>query len=212
MAQIKFYSADGLHEPFDIDIAGSGLGFYGAGGFGKSVPVGEYQENTFVTDGNGIVQGPQGNNVKWIHANSGEVPTDNQLNLLDIPNALATLKIEFTHESEVEVQNAELRIYDRSDITVGASGVTTKVAEIIHPSETQTGQLGSGDASWIEPAGSSVVVELAQSPGVSGLYAADGESSTRADTIHSWYCAVASSPDSIGSKTQYGLYVSLEYL
>jgi hypothetical protein len=111
----------------------------------------------------------------------------------------------------VKVQNVEARIYDRNNINVAASGVTTRIAEIIHPSVVQEAG-GSGDAAWIEPAGSGVTVALAQSPGESGQYAGDGVTSTRADTIHDWYMAMSASPDSIGSKTQYGLYVSLEYL
>jgi hypothetical protein len=50
---------------------------------------------------------------------------------------------------------------------------------------------------------------LIASPGTSGL------SPSGADTVdvqHDWYVAISGSPDSIGSKTQYGLYVSLEYL
>lgn len=210
MASIKFYSEKG---GTDVELyGGSGLGFYGSGGFGHSVPVSYYQENTYITDADGVDEGPQCNNVKWIHANSGELSGAVQKNLLDISNAHASLNIRFSHTSVVQVQNVELRIYDRNDIDYGASGVTSKVAEIIHPSATETGQLGSGDAAWITPAGSSVVVPLSDCPGESGLYAGSGAGSTQTDDRHDWYVAISARPDSIGSKTQYGLYVSLEYL
>jgi hypothetical protein len=209
MASLDFYIEAG--GDFDIDMAGSGLGFYGSGGFGTSVAVNDWQETTYVTDGNGLVQGPQAQNVKWTHANSGEVDGSVNLPLSWIPNYQTSLNVRFTHGTEVKVQNVEARIYDRNNINVGASGVTTRVAEIIHPSVTQEAG-GSGDSAWIEAAGSGVTVTMADSPGMSGYYAGDGDDSTREDTRHDWYLALTASPDSIGSKTQYGLYVSLEYL
>ena len=60
--------------------------------------------------------------------------------------------------------------------------------------------------------GSGIVVPLAQSPGPSGHYAGNGTGNTGQYTQHDWYLAITASPDSIGSKTQYGLYVELEYL
>lgn len=207
MAAIKFYGDSA--GPFDIDMAGSGLGFYGAGGFGTSVAVAAYQDNTFITDGNGALQGPQSNNVKWTHANSGEVPTANNLDLRYIPNAKSSVNIRFTHGSAVQVQNAELRIYDRVTITVGASGVTTKAYECRHTSPSDA-ILGSGLTTWTTPEGSGTVLDLVDSPGISGV-AAHG-SSTTPSIQHDWYTALSSRPDSIGSKTQYGMFVSLEYL
>ena len=208
MASIDFF----LYRTgnWDLDVLGSGLGFYGSG-FGTSVPVGSYQDTTYATDSTGVTQGPQGNNVKWRHANSGEVAGSTVLDLQKIPNYQATLNIRFTHASAVEVQNVEARIYDRSSINAGAVGVTTKMAELIHISDSQA-NTGSGDSAWITPVGSSVTVTLAQCPGTSGWWAAAGATSTYSDDRHDWYVAISASPDSIGSKTEYGLYVSLEYL
>jgi hypothetical protein len=206
MAQIDFYADD-----FGVtNLNGSGLGFYGDS-FGDSVDVGEYQDATFITDGNGLVEGPQVNNIKWTHANSGSINGLASVALNKIPNYLATLNIRFTHSTSVKTQNVKLRIYDRSSINNAASGVTTKVAEIIHPDTVQNAN-GSGDTSWVEPAGSSVVMTLAPSPGLSGLYAGDGSNSTYEGTRHDWYAAISATPTSIGSKTQYALYVELEYL
>jgi hypothetical protein len=209
MASIDFYVEAG--GDFNIDMAGSGLGFYGASGFGTSVAVSSWQDTTYVTDGNGLIQGPQGNNVKWTHANSGEVDGSTNLDLTYIPNYQASLNVRFTHGSAVQTQNVEARIYDRNNINVAASGVTTRMAEIIHPNVSQVAG-GSGDTAWIEPAGSGVTVSLAQSPGESGQYAGNGTTSTYQDTRHDWYLGITASPDSIGSKTLYGLFVSLEYL
>lgn len=102
-----------------------------------------------------------------------------------------------------------MRIYDRTAINNDPSGVTCYCAEVIHPSFTQTGSLGSGDASWIHVHGSAVVMDLVASPGVSGIRPNGASTSS---TVHDWYVALSPSPDSVGSKTQFGLYVELEYL
>lgn len=207
MAEINFYA-----DSFGItNLNGSGLGFYGAG-FGQSVNVGEWQDTTFITNGNGTSQGPQVNNAKYVNTMSGIVNgASSGVLLTQIPNYLATLNIRFTHNVSVQVQNVKLRIYDRSNINNPASGVTTKVAELIHPDIIQNNN-GSGDTTWLTPQGSALIMDLAPSPGYSGLYAGNGSNSTRADTRHDHYIAISASPDSIGSKNLYGLYVSLEYL
>jgi len=207
MATVSFFA-----DTFGVqNLGGSGLGFYGAG-FGSSVEVGEYQESTFITNGAGTAQGPQVNNITWTHNNSGEVNgAGASINLLSIPNYLATLNIRFTHSTAVKTQNAKLRIYDRTSINNNPSGVTCKVAELIHPHTLQT-QVGSGSSSWAQPVGSSIILDMAKSPGMSGLVAGNGSVSTADDTRHDWYTAISASPDSIGSKTQFALYFETEYL
>ena len=199
---------------YDLKLGGSGLAFFGDPGFGSSVEVGAYQGTTFVSNGAGTARGAQAQNVKFLNAGSGILgATASGIGLRTIPNYQSTLNIRFTHSSQVKAQNCELRIYDRYNINKAASGVTTKVAEIIHPRVTQT-TTGSGDRTWISPGGSGVVVNFAQSPGVSGEFAGDGVSviSTKRSTRHDWYAAISASPDSIGNKTQYGLFFALEYI
>lgn len=204
MATIDFFA-----DTYNLN--GSGLGFYG-GGFGQSVDVGSYQTTTFITNGAGTAQGAQVNNVKYLNSASGIVGSATSgIWLTQIPNDLATLRIRFTHSSAVKAQNVIARIYDRVNINNPASGVTTKVAEIIHPSSVQT-NTGSGDTTWLTPGGSSVTVTLAPSPGSGGAYAGNGSNSTRADSVHEWFVILSGSPDSIGSKSSYGFYLSLEYL
>lgn len=210
MASIDFYINTG--SDFNITTGLSGLGFFGDNGFGASVPVSAWQGRTFVTDGNGTIQGPEAKNIKYLNAGSGILgQTGTGIGLQAIPNYQATLNVRFTNGTAVKTQNAELRIYDRVNINLGASGVTTKVAELIHPGITNVAN-GSGDSQWLTPIGSSVVCQLAPSPGMSGFFAGNGSNSTYSDTRHDWYVAMSASPDSIGAKTQYGLYVSLEYL
>lgn len=194
------------------DLSGSGLGFYGDAGFGASVLVGAWQGHTYITDSAGVNLGPEAANVKYLNAQSGILgQTGSGIALTAIPNDQATLNIRFTNSSPVQATNVQLYIYDRTNPNNPASGVTTMVAEIIHPGNTQA-NTGSGDSSWIEPGGSGVVVSLSPSPGTSGQYAGNGSNSLWDDTQHDWYVAISASPDSIGSKTLYGLYVSLEYL
>lgn len=205
MSQIDFYAG----ENFTINnLAGSGLGFFGSAGFGASISVSAYNESTFITDANGTVQGPQVDNAKWVHPSSGTINGAGPYALTHVPNYLATLGIAFTHSSAVKTQNVKLRAYDGSNINNNPSGVTIKVAELIHPN-TSVGAGGSGSSSWNTPTGSSVVVTLAASPGLSGL-SPNGPSTT--STTHNWYLLISESPDSVGSKTQQKLYVELEYL
>lgn len=201
MATLSFFADDdGIQT-----LNGSGLGFYGSA-FGNSVQVGSYQDTTFITNGAGSTEGPQVNNNKWTHPSSGSINGAASVGLDQITNKLATLNIRFTHTSAINTQNAKMYIYDRTDKNNPASGVTTKVAEIIHPDPVQNAN-GSGDTSWITPTGSSVTVDFVASPGMSGI----NPGLATADR-HDWYASISASPDSIGSKTLYGLYFELEYL
>lgn len=216
MAQLSFYAGAGeINQIFDL--AGSGLGFYGAGGFGASVQVGQFQDNTYITDPTGAINGPKADNVKWVAPNSGMIPTNDVRLLTEIPNQRASLKLAFSHTSPVKTQNIFIRIFDRNNIDAPATGVTTMVAELVHPWATQT-PTGSGDATWSNLGGSGGTIggrtydpplQLINSPG-SGGWSPSGVNTT--DTLHEWYLAISASPDTIGSKTAYGLYASLEYL
>lgn len=203
MATIGFYADD-----FEVtNLNGSGLGFFGAA-FGSSISVGEYNTTTFITDGNGINQGPQVNNVKYVHPSSGQINGGANILLTSIPNYLATLNIRFTHPSPVQLQNSELRIYDRVNINNDPSGVLCRVAEIVHPSPLQVAG-GSGDSTWQNVAGSGSILSLRPSPGYSGLY--NNGTSTRPDTRHDIYVVCSSSPSSLGSKL-FSAFFSTEYL
>ena len=189
------------------NLSSSGLGFYSTS-FGGSVAVGSYNQTTWITDSNGTIQGPQCDNIRWRHPSSGSINEAAPVSLISIPNYLATLNIRFNHTSAIKTQNAVVRIFDRSNINNNPSGVTTRVAEIIHTDTVQNAN-GSGDATWLTPMGSSVTVSLVASPGHSG-HSPNGAGTQ--DANHDWYVAISPSPDSIGSKTQFGLYVETEYL
>lgn len=205
MAQLDFY-VDSLASDHHINnLSGSGLGFYGAS-FGASVAVGAYQDTTFVTDSNGTTNGGSADNVKWLHASSGQC-TSGSIHLHEIPNKDATLNIRFTNATAVKTQNTKLRIYDRVSINNDPSGVVCWAASIIHP-WTATTPSGSGSLTWTQPRGSSVILSLTDSPGMSGL-SPNGSNTT--ETRHDYYVALSASPSTVGSKL-FALYVSLEYL
>ena len=325
MAEIKFQVLGQVNGNASVDtFSGSGLAFYGTSA-GSSVQIGAFQDNTYVANADGSSYSSAAGNVKYV-ANtfpSGMCTTDGfggaefTTGLSGVCSYQATMGVQFGHTTAVKTQNVQLRIYDRSNINHPASGVNTKVAEIInhngHSDSTNQGTLGnpstvvgSGDFFWWgEPwpteystkgyytnssgevfynglssasrvngdsrlatagvagsyasvGGTGVVVPLANSPGsgqkqlnnnnaagatgqiwpkwtqyVSNTAQADsalvpaasnfGDGSsasnlaktyggTGLDTHHTWAVALSASPLSIGSKEQYGLYVSLEYL
>ena len=248
MAEIIFYAnetsiAGGANSTLIDHTSGSGMGFFG-GGFGISVPVGQYQDTTFVTNSDGTSSGIRVKNTKYIADNT--IPNSGvssnggaTIGLSGMPNYYAPLNVRFTHSEAVRVQNCKLRIFDRNDISKQASGVTTKVFESRHPqpNEAHNGQSGTlalrgiSNFAWTEFDPTEGMVDLAftASPGVSGTNTsaadtlpsglADGsvnwltnEGTAHESEIHDWYVAMTASPDSIGSKTQYGLYFTLEYL
>jgi hypothetical protein len=210
MAALQFIAG---YQLFINDLTGSGLGFYGLGGFGTSVAVGQYQDNTYITDSTGTLQGPKTNNVKWIDNASGQLPGAVNYALQSIPNYLSTLNVRFTNATPVKTQNGQLRIYDRVVIDNPPSGVTAKVAVNVHPWLTPT-PIGSGSTTWITAAGSGTVVDLTTfpttiSPGMSGL-CPSGANTT--DVQHDWYFNLSAFPVTIGAKTQFALFFSCEFL
>ena len=236
MASISFFAGSTSIN----NLSGSGLGFFG-GSFWQSVQLNSFQDTTFITDGIGTNIGGAGNNMKYSTDTksfaAGVVPATG---LLWVPNSKATLNIRFSNDSAVRTQNAKLRIFDRTNKDHPASGVITRVCELLHPSSSYEVE-GSGDSTWwcsathtgadsqgtflgstnpsarlpagtLTVGGSGIYVPLAKSPGPSGFYAGNGSANTGQYHQHDWYVGISASPDSIGSKTQYGLYVELEYL
>jgi hypothetical protein len=184
-------------------LNGSGLGFYGSS-FGNAVQIGSYQDTTYVTNSNGTTQGPIGDNVKYISANSGNVNSVSGLHLRGIPNYLASLNIRINSDTSIQTQNAKLYGYDRSNKNNPPSGLTFQAAELIHPWLAVT-PTGSGSTSWTQLSGSGSVLTLSNSPGTNGQIPG-------ASTRHDYYVALSASPSSVGSKTNFGLWFELEYI
>lgn len=194
---------------------GFGLGFFGDGGFGFPVSIGEFQGRTFVTNASGTSENFEVNNNKKI--SNTEVVYGQEgsgITLTALPNILATANFRFEHPTSdsVQTQNARLYIYDGSS-TGGTPNKTTEqpgiefwAAEIRHQDEIQVDN-GLGDSAWQEINGS-VFLELIDSPGTSGIRP-DGIFTT--DSRHDWYIAMSVSPSEFGDK-QFGMVFELEFL
>lgn len=239
MAEIKFY-ANNVNAAWNTTPglinhdAGSGLGFYGAG-YGISVPVSEYQDSTWVTNQNGTATDQfQLGNTKYKSISGVSYNAGADLVNRMMPNYNVPLNVRFTHSEAVRVQNCKLRIFDRANIANQASGVTTKVYEARHPNGSTSvsglAHRGISNHAWQEfdPEDDMFDMTFTSSPGVSGLNTTAGETvpsgeagftswttqegAAHQSTRHDWYVALSASPDSIGSKTNYGLYFTCEYL
>jgi hypothetical protein len=205
MALLSFFAGEGANIN---NISGSGIGFYGDSGFGYSIPVGSFNGRSFITDSTGTAQGPEVDNNKFAGAGTVIVgQAGSGINLRQLPNYLSTLNIRFTHTSAVQVQNAKLYGYDRSNKTNAPSGVDLYAAQIIHPDLTQV-MNGSGSATWVNIKGSGTILALTSGPGVSGL-SPNGPGTTAAQ--HDWYVALSATPTSVGAK-EFGSWMELEYL
>ena len=162
------------------------------------------------------------------------------IELDQLPNYLAPLNVRFSHTEAVRVQNCKLRIFDRNNINNHASGVRTYVYEVRHPSNSEAAGVpdlthrGITDGNyWTEfdsaDSDSPSDMKFTDSPGVSGLssHSLDTDSSAWEDASlapsplqgslhssaqHDWYLALSAEPVTIGSKTDYGLYFTCEYL
>lgn len=237
MAEIRFYANikdQGGDGELINSSAGSGIGFYG-NGFGLSVPVGSKQSTTFITNSNGTAEGARLNNTSLIASGDSvtkgtvSVNAASAIDLDRLPNYLCPLNIRFTHSEAVRVQNCKLRIFDRNNILNHASGVTTYVYESRHPATSQSvlnlSHRGRTDTSWHEFDPSDAMTDMAftASPGISGtntntqdtnpaLGYLSQNGSLHTSTRHDWYVALSSEPETVGSKTQYGLYFTVEYL
>lgn len=220
MATISFWAGQG-GENLIQHLQGSGLVFFGASA-GDSVLVGEYNQVTYIGNSNGTAWTAPVDNIRYgNHLASGFVNNNGNFALTGIPNALATLKVRFDHTAAVQVQNARARIYDRTNVGSGAVGVTCLVAELRNhasghfPLPNYAGSVtASANSIWRTASTTgwqNYVLNLAQSPGYSGIDASNLASSN-ASMVHEWYLAITASPESIGSKTQFGLYIQLEYL
>jgi hypothetical protein len=209
-ASITIYAGQGAGTW--VNLNASGLGFFGAS-FGTSVQVGQYQDTSFITTGAGSAEGPQATNNKFI--TSSGVSVDGDVTVL--PSAVAvnsgTMNVRFTFDSTVKTQNGQIRIYDRTTITNGATGVTTQVVQYANGgsgvSSSGTALAPASHPGWVAPSGSGITVPLLSSAGSGGL-SPSGTDTT--DIRHDWYVGLSATPTNIGSKELFGIYVQLEYL
>ena len=168
MAEIRFQKLNQTDGEAAVDtLSGSGLAFFGATG-GSSVAINAWQQGSWVSNGDGSTYTEQMPNNQYV--TDGEFPsgrvtlggafqgTDTTLGLTGIKNMHGTLGIEFGHTTAVNIQNCQLRIYDRGNVNYPATGVNTRVAELINfngatyatqgTSSNTSDAVGSGDIFW----------------------------------------------------------------
>jgi hypothetical protein len=166
MAEIRFQILGQADMDKTLDtLSGSGLAFYGSSP-GSSVQIGAYQDTSWVSNADGSEYAEAAGQIKYLPNTfpSGMCTTDGfggtefTVGLSGVKTFHSTLGIEFGHTTAVKTQNVQLRIYDRSNVNYPASGVNTKVAEIInHNGQTtpfvqgnslSSAVVGSGDLFW----------------------------------------------------------------
>ncbi len=221
MAEILFQLLHNANGTAAVEnFGGSGLAFYGSTA-GSSVQIGSYQDKSFIASSDGSTYTSETNNIKYVADTfpsgqttiGGQFGGPNNIGLSGVKTFQGTLGIQFGHTSEVKVQNAQLRIYDRSNVNNPASGVNTKVAEIInhdgyvgdsHANQGSLGQtsnaVGSGDILWWgEPWPSQYVSKnyFTNSNGVVFINGLDTGTNTNGDARLS-AAAVVGSYDTVG--------------
>ena len=170
-AAVDFFAGQG-GEASGLDLAGSGIGFYGTT-FGTSVQVGQYQDTSFITNSTGATQGPAADNCKYQGNVSGvDVNGSGVQHVRETPLESGTVNVRFTNGTAVNTQNGEARIFDRSDIDAGASGVTTQVAQLVtglsgvEPTTGAAQAWSAAEDGWLALSGSGVVMVLLNNPGI----------------------------------------------
>ena len=204
MSDINVYYAE-----TDVKIeTGEALGFFGSNGFGDPLSLNEYNGRTFITTANGSTEFEECDNCRKISSSTvilGQAGSG--IDLVNIPNYLATINLRFTHPQAVLVQSARLIAFNGSDVSTPPSGLDVYGAEVIHTSRLQT-VIGVGDASWLKMEGSGVQLDLVDSPGTSGISPL-GPATT--DIRHDWYVALSVTPTVPGDKT-FSFRADVEYV
>ncbi len=209
MPSISFFGGDDVNQ---VLPAGSGefdtLGFFGPGGFGFSVQVASFQDNSFVTNDDGSSASGQVPNLKFASTTGAFVAGETSATILSAPAsgsiqmAESTLHLVFdsTDIGATQTQNASFRAFDGSNINNAPSGVTIQAFELKGdpsglslPADFNT----DGDSSWTNIFGSGSVLSVDDQLFPSG--------------VHDYYIGISGRPNSIGQK-QFGYYFELEFL
>jgi hypothetical protein len=213
--QITWWGSDGTNLN---SLAGSGIGFYGAGGFGASVLVGAWNQRSFECDSSGLLQGNELWNNQYLNPTGvilGQAGSGIPLNC--IPNQQAVLNARLTTDSPVRTQNCTFSIYDRVSPSNPPSGLVAAAYEVVHPGsgQTPTGSGGpgtpviSGAHSWWTWGGAPTgAMPITASPGTSGLRPSGAST---VDSRMDWFFALTCSPSSVGAKL-FGAWLYAEYL
>ena len=155
---------------------------FAAGTFDSKITVDDYNDSTHVKTDDDSDKSSENtpNNVKFISQDGGtegksQALWDEEAEDLDaITNAEATLKINFAHGSDVEVENAIFYAYDGTTPANAPSGLTFHAAEV-------------GDTNWTGAGGSAAALTL--------------DDKSVAGQSHDYFIAVSAKPTSVGAKS-----------
>ncbi len=117
------------------------------------------------------------------------------MQLLEVLNSEATIRVELMTDSAIATQNTTFRTFDKTSIDDAPSGVDVYAAEV----RTEFGPVGSGDTFWTPNLGGSGVILTLDDQG-------------DAATTHNWWLALSASPTTIGEKTNFAFYFETEFL
>ena len=164
---------------------------FAGGTFGSAITVGQYNGSTHVESNVGAddSSGNTPKNAKFI-SQTGGTGGDSQVDIgggtvdLDsVSTANSPLKLNFAHGSSVAVSAWKIYFYDGTTPATAPANITCKLAE-------------QGEANFTSGGGTSNAVNLA-----------DGA----AATSHDRYIIPSVSPDTVGTKTAFGIYTELTY-
>lgn len=183
------------------------LGFFGAGGPEGSpytVVVGQYQDNTYMTNGAGQNLGTQDGfpgdgklfNHKYVSLTTVSVSGMGAELLTSVPAASGMLLIRFEGSSSAATQNATLRA-----VNLNASSGVSSLTGIVTDVDIQGYSIGDtyGDE-WAQMGGSTAIDNrLIMDDHVSAV-------------LHDYHVCLSVSPESAGQKNAFGFTMSLEFL
>lgn len=215
MVNVRFYAAGGPAS--GVELSGTFgqriLTFYGpptnTQQFNQPVLLGDAQDISWITNSNGIPLGGnpaiagsgQLNNIKWVapttySRNSGVTAT-----LPITSSGHATIMIEVTDGSNINISGAKLYAYNGVDVNTDPSGVWVLSAEVI---DNSIGMSGNGDTSWalINASQYNYMVDRTVDVG----YPASG--------VHRYFVALSARPKLTGATSglrTFGLRFSFDY-
>jgi hypothetical protein len=177
------------------------IGFFGSAGAPSSpVVVGEYQNRTHRTNSAGADLGVL-INVKYTGSSDAQVSGVSYPNIEDLPGASGTLLMRFREASDSAVltQNGFLRairfVANIPDITLKPLNIDIRAFKA---ADTQG---NAGDSSW---------TQLADGAGAGSDLTLSNHTSSQ--TVHDYVVAVSVSPQTVGTKVDFGFLAQLEYL
>lgn len=196
MANLVFQGYFGTSPSWtSLQSVGQLIGFYGAA-YGDRVAVDSYQSSTHISGAGGDACTTNHNrNVKYIAG--GQFDSGSGTETLNDTNLIATectVRVYLSGGAQsIAVQNGRIGIYDGTTITTFATDIQVYAFEQGVSATTWT-SINNGSTTGGDNPGQRLDL---------------GDKT--ASTDHYWYVAISCSPLSVGEKTNFGIFSTLEY-